>query len=94
MWSEKSLFELLHASNRQNDRVWASDGADVPAVETVKHPQKVQVCGIMRRCTLSELHVVPSETTVNGECYRENILSKEGLLLLLLLSLHPARSRV
>ena len=57
----------------------ASDGADVPAVETEKHPQKVQVWGMMSSCVLSELHVVTSRTTVNGEYYRENIISKEGL---------------
>lgn len=79
MWSDESPFELFHAPNRQNDRVWASDSANVPAVETVKNPQKVHVWGMMSHCALSDLHVVPLKTTINGQYYRENILAKQGL---------------
>ena len=34
MWSDESIYDLLHASYRQNNRVWVSDGAKVPAVES------------------------------------------------------------
>ena len=34
---------------------------------------------MMSGCALSELHVVPPQTTVNEQYYRDNILSKVGL---------------
>ena len=73
--SDESPFELFHKPNRQNDRVWASSSADVPTVETVKHPPKLHV--MMSHQALSDLHVVPQNTTVTGEYYRESILARE-----------------
>ena len=34
---------------------------------------------MMSHRALAELHVVPPNTTINGEYYRENILAKEAL---------------
>ena len=77
LWSDESPFELFHPPNRQNDRVWAGSASEVPAVQTVKHPAKVHVWGMMSYRAVSELHVVPQKVTVTGEYYRENILKNE-----------------
>ena len=58
LWSDESPFELFHSPNRQNDRVWAADGSDVPDFPTVKHPAKVHVWGTRTFRAFSELHVV------------------------------------
>ena len=70
MWSDESPFELFHPPNRQNERVWAADPSDLPVVPTVKHAEKVHVWGMMGSRAVSELHVVPQKTTINGDYYR------------------------
>ena len=79
LWSDESPYELYHPPNRQNDRVWAARGSDVPTVPTVKHSAKVHVWGMMSHRALSQLHVVPPKVVINAEYYRENILAKECL---------------
>ena len=79
MWSDESPFELFHPPNRQNERVWAADPSDVPAVPTVKHPEKVHVWWMMGSRAVSEIHVVPQKTAINGDYYRQSILKKEHL---------------
>ena len=79
MWSDESPFELMHASNVQNDRVWASDSTNVPPNETVKNPPKVMVWGMMSCQALSDLHFIPPKQTVNAAYYVDNILSKTCL---------------
>ena len=70
LWSDESAFELYHPPNRHNDRVWAASTSEVPTVSTVKHPTKVHVWGMMSHRAVSQLHVVPQKTVINGEYYR------------------------
>ena len=43
LFSNESVFELMHPLNRQNERVWAHSSAEVPAIDTVKQPLKIMV---------------------------------------------------
>ena len=43
IFSDESTFELFHPKNRQNERVWAKNIADVPTSSSVKFPSKVMV---------------------------------------------------
>ena len=79
VWSDESPFELFHPPNRHNDRVWAASSSDVPTVPSVKRPAKIHVWGMFSYRALSQLHVVPQKTTINGEYYRNNILANECL---------------
>lgn len=78
IWSDESVFELQQKPNRQNDRVWAKSGDQVPRIETVKQPAKLMVWGGMTAQGLTELHVVPPKQTVNTAYYVSEIL--EGSL--------------
>ena len=73
VWSSESPFELFHLPNRDNDRVWEASSSDVPTVPSVKHPANIHVWGMFNCRALSQLHVVPQKTTINGERYRKNI---------------------
>lgn len=79
IWSDESVFEVQHAPNPQNDRVWAESRDQVPPVHTVKQPAKLMVWGAMSAEALSELHIIPRNQTVNTEYYVSKIL--EGSLL-------------
>ena len=79
MWTDESIFEVHHAPNRQNDRIWAKSREGVSPLETVKHPTKVMVWGGMTAQGLTELHFVPENQTANTDYYVSEIL--EGSLL-------------
>ena len=42
-FSDESPFELIHAPNRQNDRIWATQKSEVQPVELVKYASIFQV---------------------------------------------------
>ena len=79
IWSDESMFEIQHAPNPQNDRVWAESRDQVPPVHTVKQPAKLMVWGAMSTEALTKLHIIPQNQTVNTEYYVSQIL--EGSLL-------------
>ena len=79
IWSDESVFEIQHAPNPQNDRVWAESRDQVPPVHTVKQPAKLMVWGAMSAEALTELHIIPQKQTVNTEYYVSQLL--EGSLL-------------
>ena len=76
LFSDESVFELMHPPNRQNERVWAHSSAEVPAIDTVKQPLKVMVWAMMSHQGLSELHFVPRGQTVTAQYYVEEVLKK------------------
>ena len=76
LWTDEYPYEIFHAPNPQNDRVWTDDKAKVPTVKTVKHPPKIMVWGLMSFRALSELHVVPQKQMVNREYSINEILAK------------------
>ena len=45
IFSDECPFELTHAPNRQNDRIWAPDKSNVPLIYLVKHPPKFRYGG-------------------------------------------------
>ena len=78
LFSDESVFELMHPPNRQNERVWAHSSAEVPAIDTAKQPLKVMVWAMMSHQGLSELHFVPRGQTVTAQYYVEEILKKSA----------------
>ena len=76
LFSDESTFELFHAPNPQNDRVWAQNPDEVPKAPSVKFPSKLMVWGMMSYQGLSKVHVIPAKTSVTSEYYVENILEK------------------
>ena len=76
LFSDESPFQLFHHPNRQNERVWARNPAEVPTASSVKFPPKLMVWGMMSYQGLSQLHVVPKKTSINAEYCVENILKK------------------
>ena len=79
IFSDESPYELYPSGNPKNDIIWASERGDVEPIEKQKYSPKVMVWGAMTSTCLSELHVIPQKTSVNGQYYRENIL-KNSLL--------------
>ena len=69
MFSDESVFELMHPLNRQNERVWAHSSAEVSVIDTVKQPLKIMVRAMMSHSGLSELHIVPRGQTVTAQYY-------------------------
>ena len=59
MFSNESVFELMHPPNRQNERVWEHSSAEGPAIETVKQPLNVIAWAMMSHRGLSDLHRPP-----------------------------------
>ena len=76
LFSDESPFQLFHHPNRQNERVWAKNPAEVPKAFSVKFPPKLMVWGMMSYEGLSQLHVIPQKTSVNAEYYVEHILEE------------------
>ena len=79
IWSDESLFEVMHPPNPQNDRVWAKDKAEVPQRTALKKPGKVMVWGAMSAQGLTQLHVLPQKQTVDTAYYIHEILEKNLL---------------
>ena len=79
IFSDESPYELYPSGNPKNDVIWATDKGDVAPIERQKFSPKVLVWGAMTSTCLSELHVIPQKTSVDGQYYRENIL-KNSLL--------------
>ena len=73
------MFEIQHAPNLQNDRVWAESRGQVPPVRTVKQPAKLMIWGAMSAEALTELHIIPQKQAANTEYYVSQTL--EGPLL-------------
>ena len=59
LFSNESVFELMHSPNRQNERVWAHSSAEVSAIDIVKQSLKIMVWAMTSHQGLSELHIVP-----------------------------------
>ena len=78
-WSDESSFELFHPTNRQNDRIWASNSSNIIPQETVKFPPKLMVWGMMNFRAISKLHFIAPKQTVNTAYYIDEILSKSCL---------------
>ena len=79
IFSDESPYELFSSGNPKNDVIWATDRGDVEPIEKQKFSPKVLIWGAMTSTCLSELHVIPQKTSVDGQYYRENIL-KNSLL--------------
>lgn len=54
--------------------MWARKRDNIPPIETVKYPLRVNVWGTMSYSALSDLHFVPRGKTVITEYYVEEIL--------------------
>lgn len=78
LFTDESPFQLCHPPNRQNDRVWAHNSSEVPVTETVKHPLKVMVWGMMSFRGLSDLHIIPRGQTVTADYYVEKVLKESA----------------
>ena len=76
LWSDEAPFQLFNTPNRQNDRVWARNSAEVEPCVQVKFPGKINVWGMMSHRAVSELHIVPQKQTINDCYYRNYILEK------------------
>ena len=72
---DEAPFYLCEPSNRQIDRVWSSDGQNIPPVLTIKFPPHLMVWGAMSARGVSELHFIPQKCSVNAKYYVENILA-------------------
>ena len=79
IWSDEAVFEVDHAPNPQNDRVWAREQASVPPRLVTKHPAKIMVWGGMSAQALTELHVVPQRQSVDAKYYAREILENSLL---------------
>ena len=76
IFSDESPFQLFSLPNKQTDRIWASKREDVKPNESLKHPLKIQVWGMMSYRALGKLHVIPKGQMVTGKYYVEEILEK------------------
>ena len=76
LFSDESPFEIFHAPNRQNNRVWTRDRTSITPHEKVKFPSKLHVWGLMSFTALSDLHIIPQGCTVTAEYYIEEILNR------------------
>ena len=79
IFSDESPYLLFPEGNSKNDIVWAKNSSDVEPRETVKFSPKIMVWGAISGSSLSELHIVPQNTSVTAGYYTENILA-ENLL--------------
>ena len=79
IFSDEALFELFHHSNRQTDRVWASQRDEVILTESVKHPLKIQLWGLMSCRALEKLYIIPKGQMVDAKYYVEGILEKSRI---------------
>ena len=79
IFTNESPYESYLSKNPKNDIIWATEKGDVEPIEKQKISPKVMVWGWMTSTCLSELHVIPQKTNVDGQYYRENIL-KNSLL--------------
>ena len=68
------MFEIQHAPNPQSDGIWAESRDHVPPVHTVKQPAELMVWRAMSAESLTELHIVSKNQTVNIESYVPQIL--------------------
>ena len=78
IWSDESLFEVIHPPNPQNNLVWARNRAEVPQRTALRKPGNVIVWGTMSAQGLTELHVLSPKKTVNTTYYIREVL--ENLL--------------
>ena len=76
IFSDECPFELIHAPNRQNDRIWAPDKSNVPPIELVKHPPKIQVWGMISYQAVTDLHMIDPGQTVTADYYVNEVLKK------------------
>ena len=76
IFSDECPFELIHAPNRQNDRIWAPDRSYIQPVELLKHLPKIQVWGMISYQAVSDLHVIDPGQTVTADYYVSVILMK------------------
>ena len=81
IYSDESPYLLFPHGNSKNDIVWAKDGQDVVPREVVKFSPKIMVWGAISATSLSELHIVPQNTSVTADYYTENILTNNLLLM-------------
>ena len=79
IWSDESPYALFAEGNSKNDVIWTKRVEDVEPIEKVKFSPKVMVWGAMTSTCLSELHIVPQNTSINADYYQENILGKNLL---------------
>ena len=79
IWSDESPYLLYPDGNSKNDVIWAREKQEVEPIEKMKFSPKVMIWGAMTATCLSELHIVPQNTTINAQYYQENIL-EENLL--------------
>ena len=67
LFSNESLFQLFNHPNREIERVWAENPADVPKTFSVKFPPKLMVWGMLSYEELSQLHVILQKSSVDAE---------------------------
>ena len=76
LWTDESWIELFPQPNKQNERVRTEFRENAPIRRCVKNAPKILVAGGMTVHGVSELHIVPEHTTINGQYYRDEILTK------------------
>ena len=79
MWSDESLFYVIHPINQQNDRVWAEHKPEVPLRTALKNMVKVMAWEAMRAQGLTLRHVVLKKQTVKADHYLNETLLKTQL---------------
>ena len=75
----KVLILLFPEGNSKNDVVWAKDSRDIEPREVVKFSPKIMVWGAISATSLSNLHIVPQNTSVTADYYANNILAEDLL---------------
>ena len=76
LFSDESPFELDHPPNRKNSVIYAKNIGDVEPIPKSKFSKKFMVWGMIGTLGVSELHVIPSGTSVDANYYRETILKE------------------
>ena len=75
IFSDEAPIYLCEPSNRQIDRVWSSNGPNIPPVLTIKLPPAFDCLGCMSARAVSQLHFIPQKCSVNDKYYVEDILA-------------------
>jgi hypothetical protein len=74
LFTDESIIELFPPPNGQNMRIRTNDPSSLRPFLIPKHGLKIMVCGGMTSNGVTDLHVVPQKTTINGEYYRSHVL--------------------
>lgn len=74
LFTDESCIELFPAPNSQNTRIRTRNAALRVPIRRPKHGLKVMIAGGLTANGLTELHIVPPSTNINGDYYRRHIL--------------------